>query len=238
MSRRSGILRAVAVVAAAGFLVGVVHLIRLRFEAGDIYPLYSSLRADPLGTDVLHDSLARLPDVTVRRNFRPFSELPDGGGKTLMLLGVEPAIDPDEAYGDEQNLRKIEEFIFGGGRLVVAMHRARNRLWPSGKHIPTSMPAGPGRQAMFGFTLAADKLTPAELIDGVPALLADGLPALPGAAAPAAEETVYWHSPCYFSDLSAHWRVIYTRDDKPVVIYKSFGARQCRHRLGQLLPQQ
>ena len=28
---------------------GVVHLFLLRFETGDVYPQYSSLRADPVG---------------------------------------------------------------------------------------------------------------------------------------------------------------------------------------------
>ena len=37
-----------------GFAVGITKLFLLRFEAGDVYPPYSSLRADPLGTMVLY----------------------------------------------------------------------------------------------------------------------------------------------------------------------------------------
>ena len=41
------------------------HLFQLRFEQGDIYPAYSSLRADPLGTKVFYESLETLPGLSV-----------------------------------------------------------------------------------------------------------------------------------------------------------------------------
>src|SRR2546427_9645317 len=41
----------------AVFVLGVGRLFQLRFEAGDVYPPYSSLRADPLGTKALFESL-------------------------------------------------------------------------------------------------------------------------------------------------------------------------------------
>ena len=39
------------------FVLGVIYLFLLRFEAGDVYPPYSSLRADPLGTMAWYESL-------------------------------------------------------------------------------------------------------------------------------------------------------------------------------------
>ncbi|MGD2272538.1 MAG: hypothetical protein PVI06_19215, partial [Desulfobacterales bacterium] len=56
------------------FCYGVVHLFLLRFETGDIYTPYSSLRSDPLGTRALFESLAQLAALSVRRNFRPLKE--------------------------------------------------------------------------------------------------------------------------------------------------------------------
>jgi hypothetical protein len=42
------------------FLSGVGHLFVLRFQTGDVYPAYSSLRSDPLGARVFYESLENL----------------------------------------------------------------------------------------------------------------------------------------------------------------------------------
>ena len=63
---------------AAGFAFGLVQLFRLRFAAGDVYPAYSSLRSDPLGTMAFCESLERMPGLSVRRDFNAGNELPDG----------------------------------------------------------------------------------------------------------------------------------------------------------------
>jgi len=68
--------------ALAGFIYGLVHLFSLRFEAGDNYPPYSSLRADPLGTKALFDSLD--PLVPARRNLLPLSKLGEGRDTTQL----------------------------------------------------------------------------------------------------------------------------------------------------------
>ena len=59
-----------------GFAAGLVHLFHLRFESGDNYPPYSSLRADPLGTKALFESLE--PLVETRRHLQTLSKLSDG----------------------------------------------------------------------------------------------------------------------------------------------------------------
>ncbi len=70
------------------FLYGLFQLFALRFQAGDIHPLYSTLRADPLGAKALHDSLGRLPSIEVSRNFRPLEKIRDAPDTTLYLLGA------------------------------------------------------------------------------------------------------------------------------------------------------
>ena len=42
------------------FCYGVAHLLVLRFQTGDVYAPYSTLRSDPLGTRVLFESLASM----------------------------------------------------------------------------------------------------------------------------------------------------------------------------------
>ena len=99
---------------ALGLVVGLVHLFQLRFETGDVYPPYSSQRADPLGTKALHDALSDF--VSVRRNFSPLTRLNDGAGTCLLLLGVNPA----STRFTTNQYRALETFVRSGGRLVVS----------------------------------------------------------------------------------------------------------------------
>lgn len=98
------------------FSAGLLHLFNLRFEAGDVYPPYSSLRADPLGARALHDSLAEL--VEVRRNFRPLERLDDGHNTVLLHLGT----GTEDLRFTTNQYRAFEQFVRTGGRLVIALH--------------------------------------------------------------------------------------------------------------------
>src|SRR5687767_6849307 len=65
------------------FGLGVTWLFDLRLSGGDIYPPYSTLRADPLGTRALHDALQRLPEVEVERSLKPLRKLPENPPRTI-----------------------------------------------------------------------------------------------------------------------------------------------------------
>jgi len=69
------------------FAAGIVRLFVLRFKAGDIYPPYSSLRADPLGAKALYQSLARLPRLSVARNYEDVEDLDLPPETALLFLG-------------------------------------------------------------------------------------------------------------------------------------------------------
>ncbi len=63
---------------------GILHLFELRFAGGDVYPAYSTLRRDPLGTAAFYDALAALPGLSVERNLRPLDSL---AKPSKLLLG-------------------------------------------------------------------------------------------------------------------------------------------------------
>ena len=52
------------------FIFGLFQLFVLVFKTGDIYPAYSSLRSDPLGTRALYESLKKFDHIAVQRNYR------------------------------------------------------------------------------------------------------------------------------------------------------------------------
>ena len=77
------------VLCATLFVAGVIYLFLLRFAAGDVYPPYSSLRADPLGAMALCESLAKLPGLTVRRDLSEANKLPGEKDTTYLHLAAE-----------------------------------------------------------------------------------------------------------------------------------------------------
>jgi len=108
------------------FGYGMSRLFRLRFEAGDIYPAYSSLHADPLGTKAFHDSLNHL--IPAERNYRALLRIDRGVGQTLFVLGT----DLQQLYASQADVRDLEQFVMTGGRLVLAFHPVftRGEIYP------------------------------------------------------------------------------------------------------------
>ena len=59
MLKRTLISLTLALLLAGGLVYGIAHLFALRYEKGDVYPPYSTLRADPLGAKGLYDAAER-----------------------------------------------------------------------------------------------------------------------------------------------------------------------------------
>lgn len=97
---------------------GIARLFFFRFEQGDIYPPYSTLRADPLGCRVLHDSLAELPGLDVTRHHDTLEQLVAQPAPALLLAGT-------DLYGwairYSDNSDALRGLLAAGGRVVVAM---------------------------------------------------------------------------------------------------------------------
>jgi hypothetical protein len=108
---------AVALLLGGALVYGAIYLFGLEFAAGSVYPEYSSLRTDPMGTRLLYDSLRALPGIAVDRNYRALEFLPDGAS-TVLLLGI-PA--PDFGQDAEPYLRVLEESARRGNRMVAAL---------------------------------------------------------------------------------------------------------------------
>ena len=103
-----------ALLIAAAFAAGVVHLFGIEFSSGSVYPEYSSLRTDPMGAKLLYDSLSALPGLTVERSYVPMALLPQDG-VTLLLLGI----DPDHI--GEAWIQPVEDLARRGNRVAVAL---------------------------------------------------------------------------------------------------------------------
>ena len=102
-----------ALALAVAFIYGVSRLFVLRFERGDVYPPYSTLRADPLGTKGIYEALDQLPGVAAERNFRALPKLKPATPITLVYPGV-----AHRAYWEDRELRHFNGLVLDGSRAV------------------------------------------------------------------------------------------------------------------------
>ena len=96
---------------------GVVHLFILRFQSGDVYPAYSSLRSDPLGARALYESLQNFDDLAVSRNYHVLHSVKLESDTTFLFLG---ASSPGYDSVPEKWVHVFDRLTQSGGRLVVS----------------------------------------------------------------------------------------------------------------------
>jgi hypothetical protein len=105
-------------------LAGACALVRLldwSTDSGDIFPPYSSLRADPIGAKALHDALAAVEGNRVERSFVPWARFRPGDAAVLLL---------NESVWSWQTptqvqLTQCEDHARRGARLIVGLQRER-----------------------------------------------------------------------------------------------------------------
>lgn len=104
----------IVAVLALGLGYGVAALYRLRISRGDVFPEYSSLRADPLGVRALHDAAALLPGRQSMRWLRPLERLEAGPGDVVFVAGLRKRDIGDEEWD------ALDRAAITGARVVIA----------------------------------------------------------------------------------------------------------------------
>lgn len=224
LGRTTGILVALFFLVAA-FVFGLANLFKLRFEKGDIYSEYSSLRADPLGTKALYEALENLEGVAVRRHFRPMSRLGNGADTTLVFAGMKVI---SLEYMPEAVIKDLERFMTFGGRVVITLYPVskkpdfvpgREETGRQTKKDETDETRKKDRSVTgkWGFGLDYVELPKDE--DGkhesVTAARQEPREDLP--------ELIFWHSATHLKQLDANWKVVYARENLPVIAFRTLG---------------
>jgi SAM-dependent methyltransferase len=208
---------------AVGLVFGIARLFELRFQTGDVYPSYSSLRSDPLGTMVFYESLEQLPELSVQRDFSTSNRLPNGSDTAYLHLAASMEV---WRHIPVKLFTEIDRFVNDGGRLVIAMtpvpaeiirrlpEKAKKEepKEPEDDYAPkeTSVSDHWGLNYKI-LNLASDKIAgyqPAN-VRNVRGL---GLP-----------ETMAWHSGIVFFDLKPEWNPIFVRGNDAVIVERRFG---------------
>lgn len=210
----------------------LVKLFLLRFESGDVYPPLSSLRADPLGTMILFESLQQVPGIEVRRDMQAGSRMPPGENATYLHLG---ALIGQWRRMPEESVFSAERFLSQGGRLVVVFSPVASQAPETEK--PKDEKSGKDKKKKKSLRKQieeADRDAEPEGFDlskrwkyqiGIretPDMPESQTASRIGGTAPIPDELT-WHSAAYFKDLDPSWHVIYSEAGHPVVVERSLG---------------
>jgi hypothetical protein len=127
MLKRPAILCA-CLLSAAVLVFGLVRLFELRLDHGDLYPAYSTLRTDPLGTSVFYESLNDIPGVSAQRYFEQAFKSDDGRAHALFILGAQ---NYSTRWLSRTEFDTLQRFAFNGGRVVIAYYPEVTEPWSS-----------------------------------------------------------------------------------------------------------
>ena len=214
----------------AVFLIGTARLFELRFKSGDVYPPYSSLRADPLGSKAYFEGLASIESLSASRNFRSISRLGSGRGTTFFLLGMH---EHDLESVPENYFKAITHFVASGGRLAISFFPIKKQKRSAGKKAETDEHAsetGCNGQTESDLKKPQDRFL--SLIDywGINFNYRtkpwENKQAARAAKAYADElpEFISSHTALSFDELGDAWKPVYSRDGFPVLIERQFGS--------------
>ncbi|HEY1662127.1 MAG TPA: DUF4350 domain-containing protein [Verrucomicrobiae bacterium] len=221
------------------FALGAIKLFELRFERGDVYPPYSSLRADPLGTMAFYESLQKVADISVRRDFSDANRLPEQHGTVYLHLAGNS--EEWESLSTD-SFHDLENFLARGNRLVITFfpqteeedfffHNGEETNPPApvkskeGKHLPPPHKATPDAGEDKDWVALQDEWG---FHPGFKALMPDGdsyapVPVDNRTALPLPSE-LDWHSGEVFTNWNSQWHVIYARGTNAVVMERHFGS--------------
>ena len=236
----------------SGFMLGVIQLFLLRFEAGDVYPAYSTLRSDPVGSRAFFRGLGNLRNTSVQRNYQHLPNLVFEKPGTFFNIGT-PVFDSESV--PLEWFEPFERLTASGGRLVLSFLPVEKKPadWRMSRCAAT-----PADESDNNNTRSRDGSNDSEdTADSKPSEGASR-PAISGndrqcvalkeqwgltfafAETPAVKafkidhdpspadlkslpQTISWHTATYFDELDDNWRIIYTAEGRPVIVERPHG---------------
>ena len=208
--------RVILFAALAALAGALAYFAKIRFASGDLYPAYSTLRTDPLGSKALFESLQRVKNKEVRRNLEPLERQQGGAGTTTVLLGLETW----NQYQQEENIQKLAR---DGATVVVSLDaRSSKKGNAPTRFIKTPPPAGKGATntnvvlrstwEALGLDLGTLGLLDTNNVEAT--RVKDDI---------AAPESIYWYGNIRLIPATNEWETVYEAKGKPVVIQRKLG---------------
>jgi len=197
------------------FTIGVTYLFVLRFESGDVYPAYSSLRRDPLGTGALYESLQNIDRIAVRRNYKSLESVRFEPQTTLFYLGASAAsFEP----ASKDMIAVIDRLTQSGGRLVLTFLPVTKRYEAKVKKstVKKKEPVKKiSKYRHWGIGLAFKETLP--VID-------DKHQAVDATAnRKDLPPVISWHTNLYFELFDDAWQALYNYQGLPLIVERAYG---------------
>ncbi len=213
------------------FVSGVIELLTLRFQKGEVYPPYSSYRSDPLGTKAFYGGLSLLPGVDAERNAELLNRVSGLSEATIFLFGLRS----DFSSMPKASLKALEDAALGGARIVISFAPTDARPAPTSNERKKA-PEKDAKQNetpqkdvneqqnkeqescsktdgdLAGLWAVETQLSADRNADARLSGAEKGLPA-----------SLAWHTTLVFKPREGVWRTIYAREGKPVLIERSYG---------------
>ncbi len=219
----------VLLVALAALVGGLALLFQRRVAQGDLFPAYSSLRADPLGLRALHDSLAQVPGVGVERQFKALAEIEPAPARTILLAGIRPQSWAKTRPGD---FAALDGAVRRGSRLVLGLRATAAQTEQEKTEEAKREEKDEQRQREAAEDTGREKVGyvdlrrrwGAEVKERVLVDRSGGAVATEEARAAGLPAEIAWRSDAYFSlEAEAGWRVLYRRGAEPVGVERKLG---------------
>lgn len=212
------------------FLFGIIKLFSLSFDRGNFFPDYSSLRQGPSGTKILVESLKELPNIDLKRNFRPLSKISRGSNTTIFYLGGEKK----GLYYNEDLLKEFNRLLLDGGRIVISFFPVKTKLYPleshKNSHEDSTLAEYESTEQSCGSCGKISADFPKEWgVDFDQMLIDSTFNTTVRLAVPVEEfneissKPISWYTSLFFDKLGGAWKVLYKADVYPVIIEREFG---------------
>lgn len=210
------------------FFFGITKLFIMRFEHGDVYPVYSSLRSDPLGTKIFYESLLNIKDISVTRNLESETKLKDISDVTIFYFGINAG---SLRNVNEDEIKALEKIVSEGGRLILTLYPERSKPHKTKKEDKDADKEKKNEEIQeiekhrasnslslserWGFDLSfIDNYDPVKNDHKADRATGNHYFDIP--------ETISWHSGIYFDKKDDEWNDIYMHEGMPVVIERKF----------------
>lgn len=217
----------------AMFIFGITKLLILRYEAGDVYPAYSSLRPDPLGTKALYEGIDHVQGFSSHRKYQPITKLKNIKKTSLFYIGIQPSY---FLYMDKETVTVFEEIISTGNRLVMSFPPTQTTFFwdqeveEEKEEEEDKEEEKETQNQTDEYVKKSISLTRRWGIDVQYAKLPDHtdtqakLTRVFSQSSFNLPDAIPWHASLYFDILDRDvWRVIYTRDGHPVIVERELG---------------
>jgi hypothetical protein len=195
------------------FVGGVTHLFVLRFESGDVYPAYSSLRSDPLGTRALYESLENIDSLSVSRNYHLLKSVTYEPHTTFFYLATSA---DGFNWVPKELIDAFDRLTQSGGRLVLTFlpvtknfERKADKSSVKNKDLQVQIKEHWGIAAAFK--------------DILPVKEEKHLAVEARATREDLPPVISWHTNLYFDLFDGAWHTLYSYEGRPLIVERPFG---------------